>query len=132
MRPFEIKFDTISEIRHGSPYNVARVSIIGDANFKIIPNNHWQDIQAWSDNSQYLALVNWDFIESNPGFRVHLFDTQSGELIKTDRIKGCCHSLKIDNELNLDMEIFDFNSEPTRKKLYRIATERINIGHNKT
>lgn len=132
MKPFEIEFDIISEIRHGSLYNVASVSIIGNSNFRINPNNSWQDIQAWSDNSQYFALVNWDFKDSDPGFRVHIFDTRSGELIETDRISGCCHSLEIDNELNLDVEIFTLISKPNEKKQYGVTTKRIKTGYNKT
>ena len=130
MKPFEIEFDIISEIRHGSPYNLAELNIIGKADFKIKRNNDWQNIQAWTEDYKYFALIKWDLRNNEPGFNVILFDSKKGQLKKTDRISGCCNKLKLDTELNIICEIFKLISKPTDKKEYGIVTEKIKTGYN--
>lgn len=116
MKPFEIEFDIISEIRHGSPYNLAELNIIGKPNFKIKRNNDWQNIQTWTKDFKHFALIKWDLKNNEPGFRVILFDSKKGQLKKTDRIPGCCNKIKLDAELNIDCEIFTLTSNLSEKK----------------
>ena len=125
MKPFEIEFNIISEIRHGSPYNLAELNVIGKSDFKIKRNNDWQNIQTWTKDYKYFALVQWDLKNNEPGFRVILFDSKKGQLKKTDRISGCCNKIKLDSELNVDCEIFTLTSQPTEKKEFGIITEKI-------
>lgn len=120
MRPFKIKYEIISEIRHGSPYNLAELKIIGNSDFKINSNNDWQNIQAWSKDNRHFALVKWETKNSEPGFRVILFNSKQGKLIETERIAGCCNKLKLDNELNFEIEIFTLTSKSNEKKQYGI------------
>ena len=131
MKPFKIEFHIISEIRHGSPYNLAELNVIGKSDFKIKQNNDWQNIQTWTKDYKYFALIKWDLINNEPGFRVILFDSKKGQLKKTDRISGCCNKLKLDNELNIDCEIFTLTSQPTEKKEYRIISKKIKTGYNR-
>ena len=125
MKPFEIKFNIISEIRHGSPYSLAELNVSGKFDFTINQSNDWQNIQSWTKDFQYFALVKWDFKNSEPGFRIVLFDSNKGELKKTDRISGCCNKIKLDKDLNIDCEIFTLISKPTEKKEYGILTQKI-------
>jgi len=130
MKPFEIKFDIIGEIRHGSPYNLAELNIIGKSDFIIKRNNDWQNIQSWTKDYKYLALVKWDLKNSDPGFKVILFDSKKGQLKKTDRISGCCNKIKLEKELNIACEIFTLTSQPNEKKEYGIVNEKIKTGCN--
>jgi len=78
MRPFEIKYKHISEIRHGSPYNLVELTHTASTNINLKTHSDWQDQQSWSPNSDYVALVKWNFVNSAPGFIVVLLDTNTG------------------------------------------------------
>ena len=124
MNPFEIKFDIIGEIRNGSPYNLAELNIIGKPDFIIKKNNDWQNIQSWTKDYKYFILVKWDLKNNEPSFRVILFDSKKGQLKKTDRISGCCNTIKLNNDLNIDCEIFTIISKPTEKNEFGIVTKK--------
>jgi hypothetical protein len=62
-----------------------------------------------------LHLSHWDIKNSEPGFRVILFDSKNGQLDKTDRIFGCCNKIKFAKELNIDCEIFTLTSQTIKK-----------------
>lgn len=128
IKPFDIEINIISEIRHGSPYNVAELKIIGKPGFKIKRNNDWQNIQAWTDDNKYLALIKWDITLNEPGFRIALFDSMKGLLKKTDRIPGCCNTIKLNAELNIECEIFTLISKPNEEKEYGIIFRNFRIG----
>jgi hypothetical protein len=130
MKPFEIEFDIIGEIRHGSAYNLAELNIVGKSDFKIKRNNDWQNIQSWTKDYKYFAVVKWDIKNSEPGFRVILFDSKNGQLEKTDRISGCCNKIKFAKELNIDCEIFTLTSQPFKKREYGIITKKIKTGYS--
>lgn len=125
MKPFKIEFDIISEIRHGSPYSLAELNVVGKPDFKIKRKNDWQNIQYWTKDYKYFALVKWDLKKNEPGFRVILFDSKNGQIKQSDRISGCCNKIKLDSELNIDCEIFTLISKPTEQKEYGIVTEKI-------
>jgi len=95
------------------------------SDFKIKRNNDWQNIQSWTNDYKYFALVQWDLKNNEPGFRVILFDSKKGQLKKTGRISGCCNKIKLDIELNVDCEIFTLNSQPKKNKEFGIITQKI-------
>src|SRR5690606_19850820 len=102
----------------------------GKSDFTMKRNNDWQNIQAWTKDFKHFALVKWDLKNSDPGFKVILFDSKKGQLKKTDRISGCCNKIKLDTELNINCEIFTLISKPTEKKEYGIITKKIKTGYN--
>ena len=81
------------EIRMGSPYNMCHIQFSG-TDLKL-PEGNWQDLYAWSKDNQFLALVQWDFKDNEPGFHFLIIDTKSDTLIKSQRIFGMVNKLKI-------------------------------------
>jgi len=125
MKPFEIKFKHISEIRHGSPYNIAELTHTPYRNINLKANNDWQDKQSWSPNGNYVALVKWDQIKGYPGFIVILLDTNSGEMNESNRIQGCCDKIILDNDLYVKYQTFTLISLNNEEKKYGLKKGQI-------
>ena len=130
MKPFQIKYNVIGEIRHGSPYNLAELETTEECKFSIEKNDNWQDKHSWTTNGKYFAQVKWDLENNEPGFRIIIFDSEKGEVMKTDRISGCCAKLKLNNELDINYETFTLISKPAEKKQYGIFKGKIKTGYN--
>ena len=118
MKPFEIKFKHISEIRHGSPYNLVELKHTAHSNINIKAHNDWQDKQSWTSNGDYVALVKWDFVDEDPGFIIILLDTNSGKMTESSRIEGCCEKIILANDLHINYQTFTLISEKNKKKEY--------------
>lgn len=91
----QVQFVDPIEIRMGSPYCVCQVKLSG-AWVPELPSRDedFQNIEAWSDDGNYLALVQWRISEQNePGFRILTIAIKERRLKKSRRIRGCCHSL---------------------------------------
>lgn len=125
MKPFQIKYKIISEIRHGSPYKVAEIETIGRCNFELKRFNDWQDIHSWSTDDKYLAQVKWDIEHNEPGFRIVLFDSELGQVMQTDRVVGCCHKIRLDNNVDIQYETFTLTSKADEKKQFGIIKGKI-------
>ena len=102
----KIKFNIISEIRHGSPYNLAELIIEGNEQLKINKTDNWQDVIAWSKDRKNFALVQWNTDQGEPSFNIFLFDSINGLTKVFNDIIGCCHELTFDKNKNLLCEIF--------------------------
>jgi hypothetical protein len=127
MKPFEIKFKHISEIRHGSPYNLVELTHTACRNINIKAHNDWQDKQSWSSNGNYVALVKWDFVNEDPGFIVILLETNSGKMTQSSRIKGCCEKITISNDLFINYQTFTLISDNKERKEYGLKEGIIKI-----
>ena len=130
MKPFQIKYKVISEIRHGSPYNIAELEIIGNSNFTIERNNNWQDKHSWSNSGDYFAQVKWELGNNEPGFKIILFHSEKGKIMETKRILGCCNKVKLTEDLDIVYETFTLISMKN-KKVYGIEKGRVKTGYNK-
>ncbi len=127
MRPFQIKHNNISEIRHGSPYNLAEVEIVGKTKFSIEKNNGWQDKYSWSRDGKNVALVKWEHIDSEPGFIIVVINSSTGEQLHSNWIQGCCHTVRLRNDLSIYYETFTLISEQNEKKTYGLKSNEIEI-----
>jgi len=74
MKPFQVKYNILGEIRHGSRYNLAELETVGESKIKIERKNNWQDKHSCSKNGKYLAQVKWDIEYNEPGFRIIIFE----------------------------------------------------------
>lgn len=127
MRPFEITFKHISEIRHGSPYNLVELTHTAHRNISLKTNNDWQDKLSWSPNAEYLALVKWDFVKEEPGFIIILLDTNSGEITESARIQGCCEKIILGNDLSVNYKTFTLLSENNEENTFGLKEGIIRI-----
>ena len=118
MKPFEIKFKHISEIRHGSPYNLVELSHNANIKIKLKTNDDWQDKQSWTRSGDFVALVKWNFINGEPGFIIILLDANTGEITKSSSILGCCHNIRLSNDLCLKYQTYTLISEKNEEKKY--------------
>ncbi len=118
MKPFEIKFKHISEIRHGSPYNLVELSHNANIKIKLKANDDWQDKQSWTRGGDFVALVKWNFINGEPGFIIILLDANTGEITKSSSILGCCHKIILSNDLCLKYQTYTLISEKNEEKKY--------------
>ncbi|SDR71303.1 hypothetical protein [Christiangramia echinicola] len=109
--PFSINFKIISEIRHGSAYNIANLIIEEDFPFQIKSNDSWQDKYSWSPNKDGLVLIKWDIKEAQPRFKIYTFDLKNEKLDISDQINGCCHKIKIRNDLTSNYEVYTLINE---------------------
>jgi hypothetical protein len=127
MKPFEIKYKHISEIRHGSPYSLVELTHTAYKNINLKAHNDWQDKQSWTQNGDYVALVKWDFVNSDPGFIVILLDTNSGEMTESSRVQGCCDKIILGNDLCVSYQAFTLISENNEEKKYGLKEGKIKI-----
>ena len=127
MKPFKITFKYIKEIWHGSPYNTADLIHTNYKNIKLETNNDWQDKFSWSPNNEFLALVKWKIIKADPGFSIILLNTKTGEMTESPRIRGCCESIDLDDDLFVTYEIFTLIDEGNQKKKYGLKNDTMKI-----
>lgn len=86
-------FDDCAEIRMGSPFRLCRLRLEG-AWIPPVPNDlGWQNLSATSPDDRFVALVRWDHVGNNPGFRILTVDCRDRTVRMTERIPGCCESL---------------------------------------
>jgi hypothetical protein len=86
-------FDDCAEIRMGSPFRLCRLRLDG-AWIPLVPNDQgWQNLSAASPNGRFVALVRWDVVGNEPGFRILTVDCDDRTVQTTERIPGCCESL---------------------------------------
>jgi hypothetical protein len=99
MNMINVTFSNPSEIRMGSPFNIATLQLDGKWTPQL-PEEAWQDITAQSPDGHYVGLVAWriNFL-NNPGFRIYSINTQTKSFSKTRRIRGCCQSIEWDDNL---------------------------------
>jgi len=93
----QVEFANCREIRMGSPYNACDLQLRGKW-LPHLPNVTWQDRSAHSPDSRYIALVYWDIVNNQPGFRVVVIDTIAKTVSEHDRIEGCCDRLWWDDQ----------------------------------
>lgn len=95
MKPIKVRFLGRQEIRMGSPYSVCRASLSGDWVPRLTDDGEgFQDIKAWSPDSQFLALIRWNISSSNePGFNIIVVSLSDQTIQQSRRRKGCCRSL---------------------------------------
>jgi len=127
MKPFEIKYKLIGEIRHGSPYNLVELYHTANKNINLKANDDWQDKQSWSRNGDFVALVKWKFIKGEPGFIIILLNTNTGEITKSSRIQGCCNKIKLTNDLSLKYQTFTLVSEGNEETKYGLKDGNIKL-----
>jgi hypothetical protein len=127
MKPFKIKFKNCTEIWHGSPYNRADLIHTYHKNIKLDYNNDWQDKISWSPNNEFLVLVRWKIIEADPGFSIILLNTKTGEMTESKRIRGCCESINLNDDLFVNYEIFTLIDEGNQKIKYGLKNDTMKI-----
>jgi hypothetical protein len=89
-----VTFRNRTEIRMGSPFNIANLYLKGDW-IPDLPNEDWQDQKAWSPDGRFVALIAWAVSKSNnPGFRIYTINLEERSFAVSKRIRGCCQKLK--------------------------------------
>ncbi|MES2765875.1 MAG: hypothetical protein V4642_08410 [Bacteroidota bacterium] len=126
MNSVHIKYEVISEIRHGSPYNLAKL-YVADNSFYIQPDAHWQDKHAWSQDNRYLAQIQWAINNDEPGFFIMMFDRATGEVVRSKRIIGCCNELFLGNDLIIHYETYTLVSFKNEKQKYGLVKGTIQM-----
>ncbi len=91
----KVEFYDCSEIRMGSPYQICSLRVGGGWLAKL-GDRPWQNKVAHSADGRIVALVYWDIVRNEPGFRVLAINTQSGQITESGRVAGCCDSISWD------------------------------------
>jgi len=86
-------FTRCVEIRQGSPHQIGCLRLSGEWTPEL-EEDGWQPIYARSPDKRYLILVRWDTPGNTPGFRLILIDEKQKSVESSQRILGCCESLK--------------------------------------
>lgn len=94
---YELEFRNISEVRMGSPYNVADVCLKGPF-VPDLTDFSFQDIGVISSDGHTACLVQWETSNNEPGFRIWKIDSNSEIISRSNMIKGCCTSLLLLND----------------------------------
>lgn len=94
----EPEFSNVAEIRMGSPFRGAELTLKGRW-IPELPSYLWQDLSAESETGRFLALVAWDNADNQPGFKIVVIDKKNKAVQESERISGCCKSLAIVNNL---------------------------------
>jgi len=79
----------------GSPYNICRVGLYGDWVPELPDDGEgFQDLKAWSEDDQHLALIQWRIGRSgDPGFVIHVISLATRQVSTSGRRSGCCTEL---------------------------------------
>ncbi|WP_145308700.1 hypothetical protein [Gimesia fumaroli] len=88
-----IRFKNRQELRQGSLWNRCDLQMSGEW-IPALSLGNWQDLKAVSPDQRYVALVQWNTKENQPGFHVVRIDTHARTYHKTKRIAGLCRELK--------------------------------------
>lgn len=106
-RPFQIKMTNVEEVRMGSPFMNCDIEIVGFDKIKL-PRNGWQNKYAWSNDSQKLVLIKWDFDNNEPSFHLFLIDILTGETKKSPKLFGLPNNIKFSkNKVKINKFVFD-------------------------
>ena len=89
---FKVNFINPREIRMGSPYYMCRIEIEGNSKLKV-DDAAWQNICACTDDKKYLALIEFNLTNNEPGFHIVIFNTLTGAFRRSDRIMGLVNSI---------------------------------------
>ncbi|WP_415063191.1 hypothetical protein [Bdellovibrio sp.] len=92
MIPYQLNFHNIHEIRMGSPFNKASVSLHGS----YVPNledYEFQDVGLVFGNGRFCALAQWDTTDNEPRFKVWLLDQKNNLTSISQSISGACTSI---------------------------------------
>jgi hypothetical protein len=81
----------------GSPYNVCEIEFQGEW-IPPLQDYDWQDLKVQSPDKRYLALVQWNTKNNQPGFHIVRIDTKDKRYHKTKRIMGLCKNLYWDKD----------------------------------
>lgn len=92
----KIEFKNPQEIRMGSPYMIAELVIHG-LNIDL-PKNDWQNKYSISSSNKWLALVQFDLTDNEPGFIFYIVDLENEIVTMSKRIEGLLNDLKIDDD----------------------------------
>jgi hypothetical protein len=92
--PLEPVFTNAMEIRMGSPYRCADLTLTGTW-VPELPDYDWQDVTGESENGRFLALVAWETADNQPGFRIVMIDKKDKAVRQSKRIAGCCKSVAV-------------------------------------
>lgn len=90
---YKIEFLNQDEIRMGSPYNRANISLTGGF-VPDLSNAVFQNIGLVSKNGLKCYLVEWLIENASPGFVIWKVDSNSRTVIKSTRIQGICDNLE--------------------------------------
>lgn len=88
---YKVTFTHLSDIHMGSPYNSGKAELQGEF-IPGLPERGFQDLYAVSVDGQICFLVEWVSIV-NPGFRVWKIDARQRNVLKSNRIEGCCKEI---------------------------------------
>jgi len=77
----------------GSPFQCCNAILQGNW-VPELGRRSWLPLYASSSDGQSVALVQWDVRENLPGFRIVFVDEVRREVRQSERILGCCTSLK--------------------------------------
>ena len=93
---YRVSFSNLSDIRMGSPYNTAKVSITGGylPSAEDLTNSTFQDKAAVSDDGEVCFLIEWATAHNEPAFRVWRISNIERTLRKSVVIHGCCVDVK--------------------------------------
>lgn len=92
-------FDDCAEIRMGSPFRLCRLRLEGSWIPPVPKDQGWQNLSATSPDGRFVALIRWDIVANDPGFRVLDVDCSDRKVRTSERIHGCCESLAWRNEV---------------------------------
>jgi hypothetical protein len=99
---FKLKFIEVSEIRMGSPLNVATPVLTGAFVPKLDLDRGFQDIGIVSPDGNVCYLIQWDLVKNEPAFRVVKIEERERRLLVSDRFSGACHGMTLEGgELKL-------------------------------
>lgn len=95
MIPYKISFSDISEIRMGSPFNRASVSLIGSFT-PSLEGYEFQDVGLVFDNGQRCALCQWVLVGNEPRVKIWILDQESKGVSISQWIDGAYRSVNKD------------------------------------
>jgi hypothetical protein len=91
---YRVRFIDRSEIRMGSPFNLATPVITGDY-IPDLSEYDFQDVAAISPDGNHLFVVFWDLHDNSPAFRVLWLNERKRLTRISDRIPSACRELII-------------------------------------
>jgi len=89
----QLHFEPRGEIRMGSPYQLCSVQIEGPWVPDLTAEPVWSNVYGRSPDSTVVALVQWDIVRNDPGFRVVTLDSVKRTVQTSGRLVGICESL---------------------------------------
>lgn len=105
---FSLLSEVISEIRMGSPFNLAKIYLGGNYN-PDLSGFDFQDIHCLNPSGTVAYLVQWEIKANEPGFRIIRICEIERSVQRSDRYIGCCESLRFVDEARLVVKIFADN-----------------------